>query len=54
MGILDVAGTEFGYIQHPEGESPPLFWLVHCPGHYEIVYSREGLDPAVLSLQMGH
>lgn len=39
VGIVDVGGSEIGYLQHPSGAAAPLFWLVHLPGHYDIVSS---------------
>lgn len=39
VGILDVAGSEISYFQHPkEGGAPPLCWVMHLPGHYDMVY----------------
>lgn len=49
VGILDVAGSEIGYIQHPAGDATLAFWMIHLPGHYEIVYARPGLDVSTLT-----
>jgi hypothetical protein len=53
VGVLDVAGSSINYVQHPAGEAPPLFWVLHLPGHFNIIQPQAGLD--VLSLLMqGH
>jgi hypothetical protein len=53
VGVLDVAGSSINYVQHPAGEAPPLFWLLHLPGHFNIIQPQPQLD--VLSLLMqGH
>jgi hypothetical protein len=48
VGVVDVAGSNISYLQHPAGDARPLFWLVHLPGHYEIVYPRPDLDVGAL------
>jgi hypothetical protein len=48
VGILDAGGSDIGYLQHPSGVAPPMFWLLHLPGHYEVVYPREGLNVRLL------
>ena len=46
LGILDVAHSEIGYIKHGGGAQgrAPAIWVVHVPGHYDIVYPRTRFD----------
>lgn len=49
-GILDVAHSEVGYIKHPGSGPAPDIWLIHLPGHYEVVYpnKRYNIDKGLL------
>ena len=47
LGILDVALSEtVGCTKHPSQDAggPPTCWVVHLPGHYEVVYPRTRFD----------
>ncbi|EFJ40554.1 hypothetical protein VOLCADRAFT_99655 [Volvox carteri f. nagariensis] len=48
LGVLDVAGSQVGAIKHgPTGHlGPPVAWVAHLPGHYDVVYPAKQLDVA--------
>jgi hypothetical protein len=44
FAILDIAFHEAMCVKHPSAEGPPLFWLMHSPGHYDLVYPDKSYD----------
>jgi hypothetical protein len=48
VAVLDVAGSQVGAIKHgPAGHVvPPVAWVAHLPGHYDVVYPAKPLDVA--------
>ncbi|GIL47902.1 hypothetical protein Vafri_4517 [Volvox africanus] len=46
LGVLDVAGSQVGAIKHGPREDvgPPVAWVAHLPGHYDVVYPARPLD----------
>ncbi|PNH00287.1 Ubiquitin thioesterase otubain-like [Tetrabaena socialis] len=48
VAVLDVAGSQVGAIKHgPEGQrGPPVAWVAHLPGHYDVIYPARPLDVA--------
>lgn len=53
VAVLEVGGSDVSAVQHPAGGGLPLFWLVHLPGHYEVVYPQEGSEQQQLLLLPG-
>jgi hypothetical protein len=51
VAVLEVGGSATSCVQHPSSDAAPLFWLVHLPGHYEVVYPQEGQGDVRLLLQ---
>ncbi|KAG2437596.1 hypothetical protein HYH02_011236 [Chlamydomonas schloesseri] len=49
LAVLDVAGSAVGAIKHgpaAQQHSPPVAWVAHLPGHYDVIYPARPLDVA--------
>lgn len=49
LAVLDVAGSAVGAIKHgpaAQQHGPPVAWVAHLPGHYDVIYPARPLDVA--------
>ncbi|KAG2429281.1 hypothetical protein HXX76_011049 [Chlamydomonas incerta] len=49
LAVLDVAGSAVGAIKHgpaAQQHGPPVAWVAHLPGHYDVIYPARALDVA--------